>query len=611
GVVSSPATRTVSPTTNTTYSVTALTDANCASQSGDRTGSAVVSIKTTIWKITSPATTPAWTNGYPDATTAAIIEASYTSGGSDINACSLTVNSATVVISFGDTVTLSGPLVANVGSFVTFNNNANLIQTGSTYTNSGAIIIKRDSSLLYRLDYTLWSSPVAAQKLFAFSPLTSISPTVRFYTYNTATNVYNSVVGVSAGAASTDVFAIGTGYLIRMPYNWPTYVNSSIQGTAWTGTFTGVPNNGDIQVAVSLLGTPATIGPPPYPDRYGYNAVGNPYPSKINVHNFIDANANISGTLYFWRKTNTTAPSTSYATLTKTAYVANGAAGGDTGAGFFPTSLDGSSEQNWVINIGQGFFVKATSGTTISFTNGMRRSLNTNQFFRNSQTTTTVNNGLYWLNLTDNTGVYSQMAVGYSAEGTLGYDRGIDGENINREFYLTSLIGADEYSIQGRPDFDSSDIVPLSYKAVTAGNYNIAIDHTAGLFTDVSQPIYVKDNLTTTYHDLNTGAYNFATDAGTFNDRFEIVYALPLGIENPIFTANSVIVYNQNNELIINTGSVIMASVKIYDIRGRLLQERKGINASQTSMTAGLANEVLLVQITSEDGEMVTKKVIK
>jgi len=54
-----------------------------------------------------------------------------------------------------------------------------------------------------------------------------------------------------------------------------------------------------------------------------------------------------------------------------------------------------------------------------------------------------------------------------------------------------------------------------------------------------------------------------------------------------------------------------MSSVKVFDIRGRLLLNKKGINASQTILNVGLSNEVLLVQITSEDGAIVTKKVIR
>ena len=69
------------------------------------------------------------------------------------------------------------------------------------------------------------------------------------------------------------------------------------------------------------------------------------------------------------------------------------------------------------------------------------------------------------------------------------------------------------------------------------------------------------------------------------------------------------IVYkNGVNDFVINAGTTIMASVKVFDIRGRLLLERNNINASQTTMTVGMANEVLLVQITSEDGVVVTRK---
>ena len=44
GVASSPATRSISPSTTTTYTVTNLTDAKCTAQAGDLTGSAVVTV---------------------------------------------------------------------------------------------------------------------------------------------------------------------------------------------------------------------------------------------------------------------------------------------------------------------------------------------------------------------------------------------------------------------------------------------------------------------------------------------------------------------------------------------------------------------------------------
>jgi len=73
-----------------------------------------------------------------------------------------------------------------------------------------------------------------------------------------------------------------------------------------------------------------------------------------------------------------------------------------------------------------------------------------------------------------------------------------------------------------------------------------------------------------------------------------------------------VVIYkDQANDFVINTGNFEMSAVKVFDIRGRLLIERQAINATQTTISAGLSNEVLLVQITTVDGTVVTKKVIR
>jgi hypothetical protein len=143
-----------------------------------------------------------------------------------------------------------------------------------------------------------------------------------------------------------------------------------------------------------------------------------------------------------------------------------------------------------------------------------------------SKTSKTVaqKSGLYWLNLNSEDGLYSQMAVGYSSSGTFAVDRGIDGKNINLDFYLTSVIDGDDYAVQGRPEFTLTDIVPLSYKVVTSGAYTISLDHAIGIFEDKSQVIYLKDKKKSKLHNLSGGSYSFVSKAGTFEDRFEIVY---------------------------------------------------------------------------------------
>ena len=529
-------------------------------------------ITSTTWNGTS------WSAGEPTQAVSAIIQSNFTSQGTNISACKLTVvNNATVIISSGDTVNIKGSLEVSEGSSVSFESNASLLQSEDSNPNIGDIVIHRNSSPLKRLDYTLWSSPVANQILTDFSPNTV---TTRFYTYNTASNLYDVVT-----APSATNFNSAKGYLIRTPNNHPT------TPTAWTGAFRGVPNNGDYSFSLddNVLGQ-------------RYNLVGNPYPSPIDALAFVSNNnnsLNITGVLYFWRKTNGSLNS-SYCVWTELGFTSNGE--------------DGVTNPNGVIQTGQGFFVERLenlSESFVIFTNDMRASNSANQFFKTAATNAIVEKHRIWLNATSATGSFSQTMVGYMNGATVGVDSKIDGKNINQgDIVLTSLIEATPYAVQGRPlPFENADVVPLSFSATTAGNYSIAIDHVDGLFSS-GQTVYLRDTLANTVHNLTmAGAYTFASNAGTFTSRFEILYQSLLA--TPIFTANNVVIYSQSNEFVVNSGNAIMASIKVFDIRGRLIEEKKAINSNQTTINGGLANQVLLVQITSEDGAMVTKKVIR
>lgn len=547
----------------------ALTDGKIISNTYDSS-----TTLTTVIAILAPNTSwdgTTWVNGTPDATKEAIIDGSYsTTTNGAFTALKLTVNTGkSLTINTGTNITIQNKVINN-GTLVV-ENNANLIQVlGTTNTNTGAITVNRNSNPLLRLDYTLWSSPVAGQNLAAFSPLTSQSPS-RFYTYDTANNLYSTIA-----SPTTTSFANGTGYLIRMPNT-----ADSTTPTAYAGQFTGVPNNGDISFTLSTAGS-------------GYNLVGNPYPSPITAATLVANNSTIiSPTLYFWRKTN--GLGTAYCTY-------------NTAGSIFTTNNNTQSvDPAGIIQSGQGFFVQAIAPGSLVFKNEQRSTNTTGQFFKTKQVAASSR---IWLNAINATGDFSQMAVNYTEGATQGVDA-FDGKYINDSpLALTSNINNDEYTIQGRPAFDASDVVPLNFKTNVAGDYTIAIDHADGLFA-TGQDVYLVDNTTGTETNLKTNAYTFTATTGTANSRFALKYQKTLKVDAPAFNENSVAVYKNNETLYVNSGVNNISNIKVFDIQGRLIVEQKNVNTNSSAIkNLKASQQVLIVKVTSQDNKVVNKKVV-
>lgn len=500
-----------------------------------------------------------------------------------LKGCDCTVNSGkTVTIPTGSTLELLNELNVDATSTMTFYNDAPLLQTNSTYPNVGKIIVNRNSSSLMRLDYTLWSSPVSS--LLSLKNFSTNTVNNRFYTYTPLSNTYSTIDPTS------NIFSIGKGYLIRMPDNHPT------SPSIWSGQFNGIPVNGSISVPISDAGPVLT------PLFQGFNVIGNPYPSQVNINQFLTANsANIESSLYFWRKTNESSPGpilfSGYCTYT----------GGILSQG---SSFTNGIDPLGVLQIGQGFMVKAKAGqSSVTFNNGMRILDTANQFFKTTSTPEVKNT--FWLNLMTSSGGYAQMASSYREVATMGVDIN-DGFNLNDgQLSVGSLIDNKNYIIQSRTlPFDVTDVMPLVFKTNVDGNYTFAIDHVDGLFTAGAQPIYLRDTVLNTVTNLNTGNYTFATTAGTVDNRFEIIYQNVLATPTNTLNENALVVYKNSGDIVVNSGNVIMSNVKIFDMRGRLLLDKNNINGTEVRLNIGATNQVVLVKTTLAEGQVITKKVI-
>ncbi|QBN17868.1 heparinase II/III family protein [Flavobacterium nackdongense] len=532
----------------------------------------LVDISTTVWNGSS------WSYGTPGPAINAVIEGNYSAvakGG--FSAKSLTVNSGSLVIGATKNLKIEEGIINNAGpNGIIVEDGGTLQQVQSSGINSGAITVKKNSNLLKRLDYTMWSSPVSGtQTLQDFSPLTSQSPS-RFYIYNSSTNLYASVL-------PTTQFTTGRGYLIRMPNEDPDNLGTTSPyylGTAsiqFKGTFVGVPNNG-------TLTTSGLIGNTMYD-------IGNPYPSNIDADLFLANNAT-DGTLYFWRKTNG-ASGTAYATYTLAGGVANGG---------FPAP-------NGIIAPAQGFIVKTgAAATSLTFTNAMRVNNATyGQFLKTKQP---ASKDRVWLNLSNASGSFNQVLIAYMDNATIGVDQGIDGAYINdSKVALTSNINNQDYVIQGRPAFNATDVVALNFKTDVAGDFTIKLDQFEGVFA-TGQAIYLVDSKTGSETNLQSSNYTFTATAGIDNTRFSLKYQKSLKVVDSEFNDSTVLVFENSGTLFVKSAVSAIKNIKVFDIQGRLVAELKNVKSNTASIVNLKTQQTFIVQIQSEDNQLVNKKVL-
>lgn len=568
----------INPAINETTWFRAVVESNLCGEEQYSTVSELTVVATT-WDGTG------WDNGAP-AAAIKIIFAGDAAIVSDMEACSCHVSGTShVTVEAGHSLTITGAITIDPGAHLVVQSNANLVQVNDVQ-NSGNITLFRDSAPIVRLDHTLWSSPVTgSQTLLQFSPATLPN---RFYRYNTISNSY---LATMAGGT----FPLAAAVAIRAPNNWPT------TAAAYPGSFTGVPNNGNITFSLDSGGA-------------GYNGIGNPYPSTVSGSAFVAANsALITGTLYFYAHTLSMDPQGQFPDGTNYAIWNPGMGGTPATAGAGGTGSDAQIPDG-TIQVGQGFLVKASSAGNLAFNNAMRESNTDNQFFRNNYSDLRAENDIerhrFWLKFSGVGGALNTILIGYAQGATAGIDYGYDGLKFGgtgSELY--SLIQGQGYSIQGRAlPFDTGDVVPLGFKADTAGTFTVSIYNADGLFVG-GQPIFLRDNLTSALHNIQTSPYSFFSAAGTFASRFELLYTgSTLGAANE--TIKGTMLSHNDGILSIKSGFII-DKVQIYDLQGRIIFEAAGIgNTDFQTAELNMKGQVLLVKITGRDIQTTTKIIL-
>jgi hypothetical protein len=119
------------------------------------------------------------------------------------------------------------------------------------------------------------------------------------------------------------------------------------------------------------------------------------------------------------------------------------------------------------------------------------------------------------------------------------------------------------------------------------------------------------DSKTVIETNLKTSSYTFTVATGADNARFSLKYQKTLNTKPTAFNENSVKAYKNKGIVYVNSGTVAMNNIKVFDLQGRLIYTLFNINNTLVSLS-GLSNSkgVLLLKIVSFDNIEITIKLI-
>lgn len=525
-----------------------------------------------------------WSNGFPSGGKEISFKEDYEAL-TTTNVCSCSIDEGKKVrLLSGNTL---GIEFSYLGSgILTLEDSASLYQNDDEVINLGIIHLKRKSSLIIKSDYTFWSSPVQNQKLIDVSSDTALD---KFF-------LFDSLIDDWTKENPSNSMTVGKGYIIRGPLSFSANVRKQFEAI-----FKGIPNNGKINYNLELA--------------KGFSLIGNPYPSALNADEFLNENkSKITGTLYFW--THNTPINLSlekqYTTDDYAVYNLLGGVGtrGALTSGINETIPDGT------IGAGQAFFVGNKQSGLIEFNNSMRIAGRNSIFFKPSKSNKdedVIEKHRIWLNFESSDGLFKQILLGYIKGATNSYDDSYDAVTFdgNRFIDFYSIIGNKKLVIQGRAlPFTITDTIPLAYRTTIADDFTISIDHADGDLSN--QDIYLEDKTTGIVHDLTASNYTFKTATGTFTDRFILRYTYKTleikDFENPEM---DILVSVKNKIIDIMSSKENIREVIVFDVLGKKVYHKNKIDANALKISnLQSGNQILLVKVTLENGNIINKKII-
>ncbi len=510
-----------------------------------------------------------WDGGVPTSTDNVAITADGTSLSisSDLEAALVAVNkSSGITITWGS-LKASDDMI--IDGSITVNSGASLLPMAGV-SGSGSATINRSTTFSDTEGrYSVIGSPVTSANTDALGSIV--------YSYDEST-----AYGSDGSARFTEVTAAegmtpGDAYF-----------------SANTGdiAFMGLPNSGTISKDVvydeSADGSAANAG---------YNLVSNPYTAAIDADAFITANsATIGGSIYLWDDGGSMTGQRD-----NNDYIVY-----NSSTGMATRTASGGREGNFddYIRSAQGFFVKATTAGSVSFTPALMTTGSNSDagFFREG-----INNVIR-VSISD-TELYSDMLISMRDGATAGIDAMYDSYKPigSKGLQLYSVIEGAAFAVQGLPESGIEHSLDIRFNADKAGAYTIKLEE--GAFEN--HEIYLIDRQLDKVIDMNAmSAYSFNSGAVMNSDRFQLLLtpAAVLGFEN----AKNFTAFTSNGILNVRSSEISdLAQIKVFSLNGRMICKSLA-NMESGEVSLPFAHKGLfIVTVESKNNTMVQKIIAK
>ncbi len=443
--------------------------------------------------------------------------------------------------------------------------------------------------------------------------------TIWFYTFQNGTTYWDW-----NGFATTTPINPGVGYIHK---------GTGVAGTEQQYIFEGKPNNGTILINATDTGGPGSV---PAISKTDY-LLGNPYPSALDIHKFIDDNVGvIDGSIKLWQQWSGNSHYLNeydggYAIVNKLgstkAYQFVGMEGAN-------GSQDGTLSPTRYLPVGQGFMAEIIADGNVIFNNDQRIFIkesdadgtynNGSVFFRSSNSESTANTESTEVDATQilrlefgvSNGASRSFVIGFTEDATDGYDYGLDGGLIldPPADDMGSLLDGQQYVIQAFAPYTPDKEIDLVLHA--SGNFTYTLKSTEISNFPVDQDLFIKDLQTGQSYDLRSAdPYNFTSVAGSFTDRFKVVFQDPQTLSAEDFTNDNTLIYvNQlEDKLHVKALEIQAKQLSITNLLGQRVKTYN--NLSNQALENGinisdLNTGVYLIRLTNNNDQAIDKKVI-